>query len=835
MESKDMRHSLVIGMAPCGSASSSLCAAVGEAGGLGVIDLGAGGRDARDALIRAVHMTTGPSIGIRVPAECELTCDAVIGLLGDRADRVETVVLSWDAPWQIAEIPDRHLVLVEVTSWQEALVAAERGADGVIARGSEAGGRVGEFGSFVLLQQLLAEKRLTLPVWVCGGIGPHTAAAALVGGAAGVVLDTQLALLPEAELPDDVWAAIESSDGTNTTIVADKRLLTNRYYGGGSLPVGQDAFLASRFATKYGSVTKSVRAVVAAIHDALRPDGIVAIAEGSALAAALGTRLPVVQGPMTRVSDQAGFAAAVAEDGGLPFIALALSSAQQSRTVLEQTRAALGERPWGVGVLGFAPEDVRSAQLDVISEVRPTAALIAGGRPDQARALEQHGIATFLHVPSPTLLEQYLEAGARKFVFEGSECGGHVGPRTCFSLWEAQLGVLIDFVERGGAAAELQILFAGGIHDARSSAMVSALTGPLARRGVAVGILMGTGYLFTEEAVTQGAVGPVFQQQVAASQRTELLETAPGHATRCVASPFTEMFRSMSAELAESGVDQREVWERLEQLNVGRLRIASKGLRREGNELVGVDESGQRDLGLFMAGQVATLRSEITTVANLHSEVTAGAERFTGERAERLRHELGLADDDNHHDPLDIAIVGMACLYPGADDLAGFWANILANIDSVTEVPAERWDPGIYYADPGDKSTPPRGDWTPSKWGGFLPDIPFDPLRYGIPPSALAAIEPVQLLALQVADQALADAGCAGNGFDGPVPASCSEPRREVISRTRRHCAWCCPHTSARCRTGSKSSCRCSARIPCRDDWAVWSRGESPTGSTSVA
>jgi acyl transferase domain-containing protein/NAD(P)H-dependent flavin oxidoreductase YrpB (nitropropane dioxygenase family) len=769
----DLPHNLVLGVSPCGVASAALTTAVSGAGGLGVLDLGTGDRAARDELARALRLSPSTSIGIRVSGACRLTCDDVVELLGDEAGRVEAVVLDWDAPWQIDEIPDRHLVLVEVATWQEAVWAAERGVDGVIARGSEAGGRVSELGSFVLLQQLMAQPRLTVPVWVCGGIGPQTAAAAVVGGAAGVVLDTQLALLPEAELPDEHAAVIAASDGTNSALVDGHRVLP------GGLPAGLDANLASEFAERYGSATKAVRAVLGAIADTADADARPLITEGAALAQRLGTRLPVAQGPMTRVSDQAGFAAAVAEGGALPFVALALSTAEQTSKLLEQTRVELGERPWGVGVLGFAKEEVRSAQIEVIRQVRPTHALIAGGRPDQARVLEDAGISTFLHVPSPGLLAQFLEAGARKFVFEGAECGGHVGPRTSFSLWQAQLNVLADWAARrggppanggvaggGGKADELQLLFAGGVHDARSSAMVSALAAPLARSGAAVGILMGTGYLFTAEAVSRGAIGPVFQQQVVDALGTELLETAPGHATRCVVSPFTESFRSTAEGLQAEGVDQREVWERLEQLNVGRLRIASKGLQRVDAELVAVGENEQLELGLFMAGQVAALRSEVTTIARLHDDVSTGADEAWSERAGRLRHELGRRADAEVHGPLDVAVVGMSCVYPGADDLAQFWSNILANVDSVTEVPHERWDPELYYAGPGEKSTPPRGDWTPSKWGGFVNDIGFDPLRYGIPPSALAAIEPVQLIALQVADQALADAGYAAGGYD---------------------------------------------------------------------
>ena len=110
--------------------------------------------------------------------------------------------------------------------------------------------------------------------------------------------------------------------------------------------------------------------------------------------------------------------------------------------------------------------------------------------------------------------------------------------------------------------------------------------------------------------------------------------------------------------------------------------------------------------------------------------------------------------------PAAIAIVGMAAVLPGARDVETFWANSLDGVDAITEVPADRWDWRLYY-DPDPKAP----DKIYSKWGGFLPDVPFDPLRYGMPPSSLPSIEPAQLLALEVARAALADAGYAERPF----------------------------------------------------------------------
>ncbi|WP_238438669.1 beta-ketoacyl [acyl carrier protein] synthase domain-containing protein, partial [Frankia nepalensis] len=107
--------------------------------------------------------------------------------------------------------------------------------------------------------------------------------------------------------------------------------------------------------------------------------------------------------------------------------------------------------------------------------------------------------------------------------------------------------------------------------------------------------------------------------------------------------------------------------------------------------------------------------------------------------------------------PLDIAIVGMAAVFPGAPDLETFWANIVGGVDAVTEVPADRFDADLFYAP--DAFVKDAGKMTPSKWGGFLPPIPFDALAYGIPPRSLRSIETGQLLALEVAARALRDAG----------------------------------------------------------------------------
>jgi acyl transferase domain-containing protein/NAD(P)H-dependent flavin oxidoreductase YrpB (nitropropane dioxygenase family) len=465
---------------------------------------------------------------------------------------------------------------------------------------------------------------------------------------------------------------------------------------------------------------------------------------------------------MTRVSDRAEFAAAVAGAGGLPFLALALMPGGQARQLLAQTAELLAGRPWGVGILGFAPPEVRDAQLAAIREIGPPCALIAGGRPAQAAALQGAGIETFLHVPSPGLLGQFLREGARRFVFEGAECGGHIGPRGSFALWEAQITRLLEFGDLGG----VRVWFAGGVHDERSAAMVAAMAAPLAQRGAQVSVLMGTAYLFTAEAVAAGAILAGYQRAARDCTATALLETSPGHVTRCADTPYVTSFREARQRLAASGVPQQQAWAELEELNLGRLRIAAKGLRRDGGELAAVDEQTAYADGMFMLGQVATLRSEITTVAALHEQVTSGAQEFLAGRAAALR-QPGAAPAGGPG-PLDVAIVGMACVFPGAGSLGAYWANVVAGVDAMGDVPSARWRPELH---PG----------VPAARGGFIVPVPFDALRYGIPPSSLASIEPVQLLALEVAARALADAGYAVLA----QPASPGQPPGRPFDRDR--------------------------------------------------
>lgn len=759
---------LVIGISPFGQPDAVTVAAVQRAGGLGILDLGGDGGRARAEVARARLMCPS-GFGVRISGFSGVTREAAwLWETPETKGAVRTVVLTGDSGLGPADIPPGTKVLVEATSLEEARRAVASGAHGLIARGSESGGRVGELSTFVLLIQILDDVEVggRVPVWACGGIGANIAGGVVLAGGAGVVLDCQLALVSGMSLPDAVMSALDRGDSPAIENRGGINLLKN--HDGEPFPVGPDAFLAKAMHDKYRTTARLVREVRETVINALTQDfpTAAALRPNSPSARALGVEMPVVQGPMTRVSDRPGFAGAVAAAGGLPLLALALSDAERCRVLLAETSRTLGDRPWGVGLLGFVPEELKAAQMAVVQEAKPAFALIAGGRPAQASALEAEGISTFLHVPSPVLLRQFLRSGARKFVFEGSECGGHIGPSSSFPLWESQISVLLEHLDGADQVPGdgLVVLFAGGIHSSRSSALVVGAARKLLSRSVAVGQLMGTAYLFTHQAVEHGAITPRFQQQVLEATRTAVLESAPGHATRCVQSPFVDQFVNTRRRLSAQGVPERGIWEELEGLNVGRLRLAAKGIRREGAALVEVDDEQQRTDGLFMAGQVAAVRTSAGSVRELHEAVTSQAADLLDAVADQARERLGLtltAPADSEPQPLEIAIVGLAGALPQVADVHRFWAAVLEGTDLVTDVPQSRWDKEIFATAAGDG----RGT-SASTRGGFLPPIPFDPLRYGIPPNTLKAIEPAQLLALDVARRALEDAGFENGGLD---------------------------------------------------------------------
>ena len=748
----------LLAISPLEQPDLALCRSWTKCGAAAALDIG---RDSQawPGLFQQLARDKSGLLGIRVPDGVELDSDQVPENIAFVLLTAERDLSRWSG----------FPCIVQVTSLLEGQQSLANGASGLIAKGRESGGLVGDESAYILLQRLLADEHLAgLPIWSQGGIGLHTAAAVIAGGGFGVVLDSQLGLLTASKISVEQKNLLGKLEGTESRVLHGRAVYARpgpdvealdaltaeqflaRLESGDIIPLGQDAALASELATLCPNSESLVNQLRVSIAGHLRQaKALCSLSSGAPLAKQHGTRYPIVQGPMTRVSDTAEFAKAVADNGALPFLALSLMAGKQCEVLMKSTRELLEEQSWGVGILGFAPAEVLQPQLDLINTFKPSVVLIAGGRPSQARAMEEQGIQAYLHVPAPGLLDLFLKDGARSFIFEGQECGGHVGPRFSFVLWEQQINRLLNFEK----PQELNILFAGGIHDERSAAMVAAASASLAARGAKIGVLMGSAYIATKEAVETQAINALFQQQVIDSESTALLETAPGHATRGLNTPFVEYFAKQKEEMAAQGLDRKEIWAKLEELNVGRLRLATKGIERVGGKLVERDEQTQRDAGMYMIGQLAAMRQQVCSMAELHDSVS--------DAANSLLQAAPIPAFFSEQKSQPIAIIGMECIYPGSPDLESYWSNIIEGRDLTSEVPAERWNSDIHYG----TNARDKGQ-TPSKWGGFIDDVAFNPLDYGIPPQSLAAIEPVQLLSLEVSKRALIDAGYAADLSD---------------------------------------------------------------------
>ena len=102
-----------------------------------------------------------------------------------------------------------------------------------------------------------------------------------------------------------------------------------------------------------------------------------------------------------------------------------------------------------------------------------------------------------------------------------------------------------------------------------------------------------------------------------------------------------------------------------------------------------------------------------------------------------------------------IAVVGMACRFPGADDLDAFWSNLLSSVDAITPVPETRWDVDKHYDEfmgtPGKMYT---------KQGGFIKGIDlFDADFFNISDRQANHLDPQHHLLLTTTWRAFENAG----------------------------------------------------------------------------
>lgn len=127
----------------------------------------------------------------------------------------------------------------------------------------------------------------------------------------------------------------------------------------------------------------------------------------------------------------------------------------------------------------------------------------------------------------------------------------------------------------------------------------------------------------------------------------------------------------------------------------------------------------------------------------------------------QLHEQLDKASSDRLE---PIAVVGMGCRFPGGvDDPESYWELLSTGKEAFTDIPADRWDVDRYY-DPDPKAAAKMA----CRRGGFLDRVDlFDADFFGVSPREAASMDPQIRFLLEVAWQAIEDAGVSPSSLRG--------------------------------------------------------------------
>jgi acyl transferase domain-containing protein/NAD(P)H-dependent flavin oxidoreductase YrpB (nitropropane dioxygenase family)/NAD(P)-dependent dehydrogenase (short-subunit alcohol dehydrogenase family)/acyl carrier protein len=664
--------------------------------------------------------------------------------------------------------------------------------EAIALKGSEASGLVSSETLGILFATLEQEAPTSrLVVW--GGVGtPEAAAAFLASGALGVVMESLHWLTDLVSANPDLKTRLAKVNLEHTTLagstlgvpcrvfdkgnsqaVRELKALANRLLGEDDqgaacrqfaarvaeqgIPalestlgrqelifLGPETAFAAAFAKRFGQVTqKALKSFVAEVDRLLgEADAIKDCFENSPAAQDLGTTYPFIQGAMTWISDNPGFARAVAEAGGLPTIALGLRDRRMLERDLRGLPEAMGGRPCAVNLIALPENPFLEDQLAWVTAIRPPLAVIAAGEPSYAQKFREKNIPVCYIAPNEGLLRLALQAGVNWVVLEGHEAGGHVGSHSTLTL--AQMALELKRREPD-LFKHSRLALAGGIYN-RATAFRAAMLG-------ADALQMGTVYLATKEIVDTGALSPLYQQMVLEAQpgATTVSGETVGLGVRSLKTPKMEAILALEREYAAGREDEASFRHRLEALGARTLLIAARGVQEPGG--AAMDQAACLKEGQFMSGAVAGTLSRVLTLGELHQEMAAGPLTLARPHLAPLEAPAILrpARTGNGHER--VAVTGMALVNALGNNPREIWEASLALKTGIIEVPPEKWDHS-YYFDP-DPRAPEK---TYCKAGAFQ-HIDITRKELGIPPQDFRTMSNSTRLTLWLAHHALSDAG----------------------------------------------------------------------------
>lgn len=150
-----------------------------------------------------------------------------------------------------------------------------------------------------------------------------------------------------------------------------------------------------------------------------------------------------------------------------------------------------------------------------------------------------------------------------------------------------------------------------------------------------------------------------------------------------------------------------------------------------------------------------------TTVAFEHPRIATLAQHLVSsllpQSTARITHEQAPRPQGQARSEDSIAVVGMACRFPGASTPERFWELLRDGVDLVGEIPSNRWDVDKHF----DPARPLAGKMY-TRNGAFLEEgDQFDPLFFGIAPREAETMDPQHGLLLEMCWEALERTGIA--------------------------------------------------------------------------
>lgn len=298
----------------------------------------------------------------------------------------------------------------------------------------------------------------------------------------------------------------------------------------------------------------------------------------------LGIKYPIIQGGMAWIAEST-LASAVSNAGGLGLIAGGSAPIDYLREQIRKTKAAVGDKPFGVNIMLMSPNAEELAKL-VIEEGVPVVTTGAGNPGKFMEAWKEAGIKVIPVIPSVALAKRMERAGADAVVAEGTESGGHIGENTTMCL----VPQVVD-------ALEIPVIAAGGIADGRGIA-ASMMLG-------AEGVQVGTRFLAAEEC----QIHPTYKELVVKAKDTDSIVTgrSTGHPCRNVKTKFAK-------RLASGEKDGSLTPDKFEEITLGSLRKAV--------------QDGNLDEGSFLCGAIAGMINDVKSCKDIIEEMFSEAEKL---------------------------------------------------------------------------------------------------------------------------------------------------------------------------------------------------------------